>query len=102
MFAEMTDSAILTCIGTRLREYRLRANLMQSELAKSANVGLGTIVKLEQGKPTSTLLLISVMRSLGMLENFDLFVPEPPVSPLQLRKLQGKKVQRIKRSKENG
>ena len=102
MFTEMTDSAILACLGKRLKEYRLRANLMQSELAKSANVGVGTIVKLEQGKPTSTMLLISVMRSLGMLENFDMLIPEPPVSPLQLRKLQGKTIQRIKRSQENG
>lgn len=99
MMTELTNGALLEKLGKRLKEYRLRAGLMQSELAKEANVGVSTVVKLEQGKPVSIVLLVSVMRSLGMLENFDLLIPEPPVSPMRILKLQGKTVKRIKRGK---
>lgn len=101
MLTDMTNSAVMATMGRRIKEYRLRAGLMQSELAKSANVGLSTVIKLEQGKSISLELLVSIMRSLGMLENFNALLPEPPVSPMRLLKLQGKTVKRIKRGKSN-
>lgn len=101
MITEMTNGAILEKLGKRLKEYRLRAGLMQSELAKDANISLSTVIKLEQGKPVSMILLVSVMRALGMLENFDQFIPEPPVSPMRMLKLQGKTVKRIRRGKSD-
>jgi len=101
MLTDMTNSAIMATLGKRIKEYRIRADLMQSELAKSANVGLSTVIKLEQGKSISLELLISIMRSLGMLENFNALIPEPPISPIRMLKLQGKTVKRIKRSKNN-
>lgn len=101
MLTDMTNSAVMATMGRRIKEYRLRAGLMQSELAKSANVGLSTVIKLEQGRSISLELLVSIMRSLGMLENLNALLPEPPVSPMRLLKLQGKTVKRIKRSKSN-
>ena len=94
----MTTPSILKEMGTRLKEYRLRKGLMQSELA-SVGVGVGTIAKMERGGAVSVQILLSVLRSLGMLENIEQLLPEPPTSPLLLRKLQGRKIQRIKRSK---
>jgi len=101
MLTDMTNKAIMATLGKRIKEYRIRAEMMQSELAKSANVGLSTIIKLEQGKSISLELLVSIMRSLGMLENFNALVPEPPISPMRMLKLQGKTVKRIKRSMNN-
>ena len=98
MWNEMTTPSILKEMGARLKEYRLRKGLMQSELAESASVGVGTIAKMERGGAVSVQILLSVLRSLGMLENIEQLLPEPPVSPLLLRKLQGGKIQRIKRS----
>lgn len=94
----MTTPSILKEMGSRLKEYRLRKGLMQSELAESAGVGVGTIAKMERGGAVSVQILLSVLRSLGMLENVEQLLPEPPVSPPLLRKLQGGKIQRIKRS----
>ena len=99
MWNEMTTPSILREMGARLKEYRLRKGLMQSELAESAGVGVGTIAKMERGGAVSVQILLSVLRSLGLLENLEQFLPEPPVSPLLLRKLQGGKIRRIKRSK---
>ena len=99
MWNEMTTPSILKEMGMRLKEYRLRKGLMQSELAESVGVGVGTIAKMERGGAVSVQILLSVLRSLGMLENIEQLLPDPPTSPLLLRKLQGRKIQRIKRSK---
>ena len=99
MWNEMTSPSILKEMGKRLKEYRLRKGLMQSELAESAGVGVGTIAKMERGGAVSVQILLSVLRSLDLLENLEQFLPEPPVSPLLLRRLQGDKIQSIKRSK---
>ena len=99
MWNEMTTPSILKEMGSRLKEYRLRKGLMQSELAESASVGVGTIAKMERGGAVSVQILLSVLRSLRMLENIEQLLPEPPVSPLLLRKFQGGKIRRIKRSK---
>ena len=95
----MTTPSILREMGARLKEYRLRKGLMQSELAESAGVGVGTIAKMERGGAVSVQILLSVLRSLGLLENPEHFLPERPVSPLRFRRLQDGKIQRIKRSK---
>ena len=99
MWNEMTSPSILKEMGKRLKEYRLRKGLMQSELAESAGVGVGTIAKMERGGAVSVQILLSVLRSLDLLENLEQFLPEPPVSPLLLRRLQDGKIQRIRRSK---
>ena len=41
-------------LGSRLKEYRIRKNLQQKELALNAGVGLDTIVRLECGSSIST------------------------------------------------
>ena len=75
MWNEMTTPSILKEMGARLKEYRLRKGLMQSELAESAGVGVGTIAKMERGGAVSVQILLSVLRSLGLLENLEQFLP---------------------------
>ena len=102
MASSKSKERVITCkddLNQRIRMFRLRKGLMQSELAESAGVGVGTIAKMERGGAVSVQILLSVLRSLGMLENIEQLLPEPPVSPLLLRKLQGGKIRRIKRSK---
>jgi len=100
MWTELSDPAILQKMGRRIRDYRMRMEMTQSELAEKSGVSMGTIVRVEQGNPISTLLLISILRTMGLLENLEVLLPELSISPLQMRKLQGKKVQRIRHKKE--
>jgi transcriptional regulator with XRE-family HTH domain len=100
MWTELSDPAILQKMGRRIRDYRMRMEMTQSELAEKSGVSMGTIVRVEQGNPISTLLLISILRTMGLLENMEVLLPELSISPLQMRKLQGKKVQRIRHKKE--
>ena len=100
MWTELSEPAILQKMGRRIRDYRMRMEMTQSELAEKSGVSMGTIVRVEQGNPISTLLLISILRTMGLLENLEVLLPELSISPLQMRKLQGKKVQRIRHKKE--
>lgn len=96
MWTEKSNVTILKDIGFRIKEYRIRQSLQQKELAESAGVSLDTVSRLEQGKNISFDKLICVLRVLDMLENIEDFIPEPPISPLLMKKLQGKKKQRIR------
>ncbi len=95
----MSDPAIIAEIGSRLKEYRLRKNLTQEEIAEHAGVGLSSVIKLESGKSISFKILVSILRALRLLEQFDAFVPEPPISPIALLKLKGKKKERASKKK---
>ena len=94
MWTEMSSPAILTKIGSRIKETRIRQT--RAELA-AAGISPLTVANIEKGKAVSTLILISVLRELGLLENLENLVPEAKISPLQLKKLQGKKRYRVRR-----
>lgn len=101
MWTELSDPAILKRIGMQIKDYRIRMELTQNELAEKSGVSPGSVVRLEQGCPVSTLLFVSVLRTLGLLENLQVLLPELGISPIQMRKLQGKKKIRIRHKKED-
>lgn len=100
MWTELSDPAILQKIGGRIRDYRIRMEMTQGELAERSGVSMGTIVRVEQGCPISTLLFMSILRTLGLLENLEILLPELGISPIQMRKMQGKKTIRIRHKKD--
>jgi len=82
----MTDSAVLTEIGSRLARLRLQRNLTQAQLAREAGVSTRTLIRLENGESSQVTNLIRVVRALGLLGNLDAFIPQPLPSPIaQLR-----------------
>jgi transcriptional regulator with XRE-family HTH domain len=101
MWTELSDPAILKRIGMQIKDYRIRMELTQNELAERSGVSPGSVVRLEQGCPVSTILFVSVLRTLGLLENLQVLLPELGISPIQMRKLQGKKKIRIRHKKED-
>lgn len=96
MWTEMSNPAILTKLGSRIKETRLRNGIQQEELAIKAGVSLFTVAKIERGKSVTLSILLSVLRALDLLENIEYLVPEPKVSPIILKKLQGKRIYRIR------
>ena len=101
MWQEMTNGAILQTLGERLKEYRIRRNIQLAELAEMAGVNISTIVRMEKGCNIMIDSYIRVLRVLDMLDNLNEFIPEPPRSPLLMKKLMGKKKQRIKKTKND-
>ncbi len=93
--SESTDKAILVEVGGRLAQVRLNKNLTQSQLAAQAGISKRTIERLESGGVATQLSgFIRVCRVLDLVERFDLLVPEPVPSPVELLRLQGRKRQR--------
>ncbi len=90
----MSDRAILEELGRRLRRERLNRNLTQSELSERSGVSVATIRKFEGGANVSLETLIALLRALGLVERLDAFLPAPPLSPIELAKLGGKRRER--------
>jgi len=96
MYTGLSDPAILKELGKRIREYRISQELKQSELAQQSGISLNTLGKIESGKPVSIVLFLSVLRSLGLLDNLELLVPEQRITPMQMLKYQGRRPKRVR------
>lgn len=94
-----SDENIAAILGERLERLRLdhHKQLTQAKLAKQAGMSRSTYQKLIEGKGT-LINLISVLRVLDGLDNLDALLPEKPLSPVQLLKMQGKVRQRVRQS----
>ena len=85
-----TTDEILAEIGQRVRRERLNQNLKMATVAERAGVSGIVLNHLENGKGCTLANLIRVLRVLGKLEQLDVLLPEPPLSPIQLAKMRGK------------
>ncbi len=93
--SQLTDAAIAQELGRRIEATRLAINLTQAALAKIAGISKRTLERIESGEVATQLTgFLRVCRALGLLDRFDLLVPEPTISPLEQLKLQRKKRQR--------
>ena len=89
-----SDTAILEMIGRYIRETRLRENISQDETAAAAGINRSTLVQLENGKGSTMLSFIQVMRALQQLHMFSGFEVKQVLSPLQLAKMEQQKRKR--------
>jgi putative transcriptional regulator len=87
--SELPDSAVLQLLGSRIQQERLNQNLTQDVLARRATLSRIVLTHLEGGKGCTLGNFIRILRSLGKLDQLDLFLPDPGVSPLQLASLKG-------------
>ena len=96
----VTDAAILGELGGRLAKIRLDHNLTQAQLATQAGISKRTVERLETGAVATQLSsFIRVCRVLGVVERFDLLIPESVPSPVAQLKLSGKRRQRASATK---
>ena len=87
-------------IGSKLKELRIEKNMKQAELADASGVSIFTISSVENGKTTSLLTIVQLLRALGHLDYLDSFFQEQTVSPIAYAKLlkNNKKKVRVKLS----
>lgn len=93
-FNSMNNQAVLKEIGRRVRRERLNQNTTQATLARLAGLSRRVILDLEAGKGCGLSSFIEILRALRKLDQLDVLLPDPGVSPLQLAKLRGKARQR--------
>jgi transcriptional regulator with XRE-family HTH domain len=93
-----SDASIAEVLGQRLKAVRLERDQTQEHLAVALGVSIPTYIAAESGKMKLS-LLIAALRHLGLLENFNLLLPEESLSPILQVKLQGKARQRASAQK---
>lgn len=88
-----TALALTEKLGGRLKQARLNADLTQSALAARAGLTRKAVINAEKGK-AQLVVFVSLLSALGLTEQLNNFLPEQPISPIQLAKLHGKKRRR--------
>lgn len=88
-------------LGRRLKSARLNLNLTQEEVAEKAGVSRKKVLNAEKGQ-TQLETFLAILEALNLLDQLDNFMPEPPLSPIQLHKLKGKVRQRASGTRNAG
>jgi putative transcriptional regulator len=86
---EMTNN-LLDTLGERLKQTRLNADLTQQQVADIVGKSRTAIERAEIGKCNLD-TFVSMLVALGVESQLDLFLPEPPPSPVLLAKARGRK-----------
>ncbi len=100
-FYEYTTPELVRLLGERFKEYRMRCNFTQKEVAEQSGIGLTTIHKFENGTAGNLSLstFVMLLKVVGRVNALDDVMPELPVSPYLIRK-EDKKAQRIRHTKK--
>ncbi len=100
-FYEYSVPELVRLLGERFKEYRMRCNLTQKEVAEQSGIGLTTIHKFENGTAGNLSLstFILLLKVVGQVDALDDVMPELPESPYLVRK-EEKKAQRIRHAKK--
>ena len=99
-FYEYSIPELVRLLGSRFKEYRMRCNLTQKEVAEQSGRGFTTIQKCENGVAGNISLstFILLLKVIGKIDALDDVLPELPESPYLIRKNE-RKVQRIRHTK---
>ena len=94
----LPPSGILSNLGDRFREYRLRLDLTQAEVSAISGVSIPTIYKFEKGRLTDITMsnLFKLLRAIGLDSTWDNLIPILPESPYMYKA--EKKKQRVRHS----
>ena len=96
-YYEYSIPELVQLLGTRFKDYRMRSNMTQKEVAEQAGLTVNTIHKFENGRvpnlSLSTFLLL--LKAIGSINGIDDLMPELPVSPYLINN-KGKKTQRVR------
>lgn len=97
----MSDPAIIKEIGKQLKKMRLKSNLTQQELANKAGLFRSTISEIENGRISSLLSLIQILRGLNRFDMLEGFAPKDEISPLYVAEQQAKYRKRASAKNKN-
>lgn len=99
-YYEYSVPELVRLLGARFKEYRMRANLTQREVAEQAGLTITTIHKFENGTATNVSLgtFLLLLKAIGQIDGLDELLPGLPESPYLYN--QAKKIQRIRHKKQ--
>ena len=99
-YSEYSAPALVRMLGVRFKDYRLRANMTQKEIAEATGLTIPTIQRFENGLSNNISLgtFLLLMKAVGCINDLDELMPEQPESPY-LYNDNNKKAQRVRHKK---
>ena len=99
-YFEYSAPELVRLLGVRFKDYRLRANLTQKEVAETTGLSILTIHRFENGTVNNISLgtFLLLLKSVGSINDLDELMPEQPESPY-LYNDKFKKAQRVRHKK---
>jgi transcriptional regulator with XRE-family HTH domain len=90
---------LVKMIGTRFKDYRLRSDMTQKDVAEQSGVTITTIHKFENGAAgnISLAVLFRLLKAIEEIECINQILPELPESACLIKN--GNKIQRIRHKK---
>ena len=98
-YYEYSIPELIRLLGARFKDYRLRSNMTQKDVAEQSGITITTIHKFENGTSGNLSLgtFLLLMKAIGRLDAIDGLLPELPQSAYLVKA--EKKVQRIRHKK---
>ena len=98
-YYEYSIPELISLLGQRFKDYRLRSEMTQKDVAEQSGITINTIHKFENGKAGNMSLgtFLLLMKSIGCIQQLDEVLPDLPESAYLVN--EGKKVQRIRHRK---
>lgn len=95
-YYEYSIPELIAILGQRFKEYRLRTEMTQKDVAEQSGITVNTIHKFENGKAGNMSLgtFLLLMKAIGCINQLDEIMPELPESAYLMNA--GRKVQRIR------
>lgn len=92
----VSETEIVQSIGQRFKSYRLHLNKTQQDIANQIGISVLTISNFENGKNTDISFknILKLLRAISELEPIQHILPEIPLSPKMVVKMQGMSKQR--------
>ncbi len=99
-YSEYSATELVRLLGSRFKDYRLRANMTQKEVAEMSGLSMMTIHRFENGtvKNISLSTFLLLLKAVGSINDLNELMPEQPESPYLYDENQ-KKAQRVRHKK---
>ena len=99
-YSEYSMTELVRLLGSRFKDYRLRANMTQKEVAEMSGLSMMTIHRFENGtvKNISLSTFLLLLKAVGSINDLNELMPEQPESPYLYDDNQ-KKAQRVRHKK---
>lgn len=98
--SEYSVTELVRLLGSRFKDYRLRANMTQKEVAEMSGLSIMTVHRFENGaiKNISLGTFLLLLKAVGSINDLNELMPEQPESPYLYDDNQ-KKAQRVRHKK---
>lgn len=99
--SNLVASEVVAALGERFKDYRIACDMTQKEVSDKSGVSVVTIRKFENGQLYNLTLatFIALLKAIDFAQGLDDVLPEIPVSPYELLKIEQGKRKRVRHAK---